>query len=80
MAECFRLALALPLEGRAIWSVMFDCGRVCRCTHGYSTSRTCEMGLSKHSGVPFQGIVYLVDEATKPKQAATAQAAARASA
>ncbi|MCE1199283.1 MAG: 4Fe-4S dicluster domain-containing protein, partial [Marinilabiliales bacterium] len=29
---------------------------------GYSTSRTCEIGLSLHSGINFQSIVYLVDE------------------
>lgn len=38
------------------------------CSDGYSTSRTCEMSLSNHSGINFRGLVYLVDEATKPKQ------------
>ena len=38
------------------------------CTDGYSTSRTCEMSLSNHSGIHFRGLVYLVDEATKPKK------------
>jgi D-lactate dehydrogenase len=28
---------------------------------GYSTSRTCEIGLSLHSGIDFKSIVYLVD-------------------
>ena len=37
-----------------------------KCSDGYSTSRTCEMSLSNHSGVNFRGLVYLVDEATKP--------------
>lgn len=37
---------------------------------GYSTSRTCEMSLSNHSGINFRGLVYLVDEATSPKKAA----------
>jgi D-lactate dehydrogenase len=31
---------------------------------GYSTSRTCEIGLSLHSGISYKSIVYLVDEAT----------------
>ncbi|WP_016777938.1 FAD-binding and (Fe-S)-binding domain-containing protein [Anaerophaga thermohalophila] len=31
---------------------------------GYSTSRTCEIGLSLHSGITYKSIVYLVDEAT----------------
>jgi len=34
---------------------------------GYSTSRTCEIGLSLHSGVSYKSIVYLVDEATHEK-------------
>jgi D-lactate dehydrogenase len=43
------------------------------CTDGYSTSRTCEMSLSNHSGINFRGLVYLVDEATTPKQAHQAE-------
>lgn len=31
------------------------------CTAGYSTSRTCEIGLSSHAGVPYRSIVHLVD-------------------
>ena len=48
------------------------------CSDGYSTSRTCEMSLSNHSGINFRGLVYLVDEATKakPQQAQQAEAAA----
>ena len=38
------------------------------CTDGYSTSRTCEISLSNHSGINFRGLVYLADEATKSKQ------------
>jgi D-lactate dehydrogenase len=37
-------------------------------TKGYSTSRTCEIGLSLHSGISHQSIVYLVDEVSKPKR------------
>eukprot|EP00210_Caulerpa_lentillifera_P003146 g3006.t1 len=37
------------------------------CKDGYSTSRTCEMSLSNHSGFNFRGLVYLLDEATSPK-------------
>ncbi|MGM0377620.1 MAG: FAD-binding and (Fe-S)-binding domain-containing protein [Bacteroidota bacterium] len=33
---------------------------------GFSTSRTCEIGLTKHSGISYKSIVYLVDEATQP--------------
>jgi len=34
---------------------------------GYSNSRTCEIGLRTNSGIPYQSIVYLVDECTKRK-------------
>jgi len=40
------------------------------CADGYSSSRTCEMSLSNHSGVNFRGLVYLVDEATTAKKQA----------
>lgn len=36
-------------------------------SEGYSTSRTCEIGLSLHSGINYRSIVYLVDEATRAK-------------
>jgi len=35
------------------------------CTAGYSTSRTCEIGLSQHSGLYYKSIVYLVDQCTR---------------
>ncbi|MDQ7093192.1 FAD-binding and (Fe-S)-binding domain-containing protein [Desulfosporosinus sp. PR] len=35
------------------------------CRAGYSNSRTCEIGLSLHSGISYQSIVYLVDKCTK---------------
>ena len=44
------------------------------CSDGYSTSRTCEISLSNHSGMNFRSLLYLVDEATSPKGAG-AQAA-----
>ncbi|MFY0663230.1 MAG: FAD-binding oxidoreductase [Natronospirillum sp.] len=34
------------------------------CTRGFSNSRTCEIGLSEHSGLEYQSILYLVDEVT----------------
>ena len=36
---------------------------------GYSTSRTCEIGLSLHSGIRYKSIIYLVDSVSKPKEA-----------
>ncbi len=32
------------------------------CKNGYSNSRTCEIGLSRHSGIPFRSIAYLIDQ------------------
>ncbi|MEG1685034.1 MAG: FAD-binding and (Fe-S)-binding domain-containing protein [Bacteroides sp.] len=34
---------------------------------GYSNSRTCEVGLTTNSGIPYLSIVYLVDQCTKSK-------------
>ncbi len=34
---------------------------------GYSNSRTCEVGLQTNGGIPYQSIVYLVNETAKPK-------------
>ena len=36
------------------------------CAAGYSTSRTCEIGLSEHAGVNYKSIVYLVDASSRP--------------
>jgi D-lactate dehydrogenase len=38
------------------------------CRAGYSTSRTCEIGLTLHGGVPYEGILYLVDEASRASE------------
>jgi len=35
-------------------------------TRGFSTSRTCEIGLTNHSGISYKSILYLVDEVTTP--------------
>ena len=37
-------------------------------THGYSNSRTCEIGLTTNSGIPYKSIAYLVDSCTKSKK------------
>jgi len=34
---------------------------------GYSNSRTCEIGLSRNTGIPYQSIVYLVDKCSVAK-------------
>jgi D-lactate dehydrogenase len=34
------------------------------CSAGYSSSRTCEIGLAQHSGIPYRSIVHLVDAAS----------------
>jgi D-lactate dehydrogenase len=37
------------------------------CPSGYSTSRTCEIGLSLHGERPYRSIVYLVDRCSQAK-------------
>jgi D-lactate dehydrogenase len=37
------------------------------CATGYSTSRTCEIGLAHHAGIPYRSIVYLVDACARPR-------------
>lgn len=37
------------------------------CTQGYSTSRTCEIGLSLHSDRYYRSIVYLLDQCASPQ-------------
>jgi D-lactate dehydrogenase len=34
------------------------------CGEGFSTSRTCEIGLSLHGGIPYRSILFLVDRCT----------------
>ena len=34
---------------------------------GYSNSRTCEIGLQTHSGVPYRSIIYLLNASTAIK-------------
>ncbi|RRJ83202.1 FAD-binding and (Fe-S)-binding domain-containing protein [Aestuariirhabdus litorea] len=36
------------------------------CREGVSTSRTCEIGLSHHSGIPYHSVVYLLDRVSRP--------------
>lgn len=35
------------------------------CNEGYSTSRTCEIGMTEYSDINFKSIFYLIDEVTK---------------
>jgi D-lactate dehydrogenase len=35
------------------------------CDNGYSSSRTCEIGLAEHSGITYRSIVHLVDAASR---------------
>ena len=39
------------------------------CDQGYSNSRTCEIGLSRHSGIPYRSIAYLVDRCFAAREA-----------
>jgi D-lactate dehydrogenase len=38
------------------------------CGSGFSTSATCEIGLSEHGGIPYQHLMVLVDRATQAKR------------
>ncbi len=37
-------------------------------SRGFSNSRTCEIGLTTNSGVPYQSLIYLIDERTKKRE------------
>jgi D-lactate dehydrogenase len=37
------------------------------CEAGYSASRTCEIGLSLHSGIPYRSLAVLVDRCASPR-------------
>jgi D-lactate dehydrogenase len=37
------------------------------CSAGYSTSRTCEIGLSERAGIPYRSILHLVDACTRKR-------------
>jgi len=39
---------------------------VCTCEAGYSTSKTCEIGLSLHAGIPYRSILHLINEVSEP--------------
>ncbi len=39
------------------------------CASGYSSSRTCEIGLSEQAGFPYQSILYLVERCASPRSA-----------
>jgi len=47
------------------------------CAGGYSSSRTCEIGLSGHAGVPYRSIIRLVDRCARPLPQQPAQAVSR---
>ncbi|HTP27267.1 MAG TPA: FAD-binding and (Fe-S)-binding domain-containing protein [Anaeromyxobacteraceae bacterium] len=49
------------------------------CEAGYSNSRACEIGLSKHSGIPYRSIAYLVDRCTSPLGARPTRSAPKGS-
>ncbi len=42
------------------------------CTEGYSSSRTCEIGLSEMAEFPYQSILYLVERCTRTRPVAAA--------
>jgi D-lactate dehydrogenase len=48
-----------------------------RCANGYSSSRTCEIGLSEYSGIPYRSIIRLVDACACPRHMRSAVATAQ---
>ena len=54
-------AAATATEAREVQSGRFD--------GFYSSSRTCEIGLTRATGKPYRSFWYLLDEATRPEQA-----------
>lgn len=44
--------------------------QVAGCSAGYSNSRTCEIGLSLHGGIPYRSIFSLLDQASRSRQQA----------
>jgi D-lactate dehydrogenase len=51
---------------------------VAGCPAGYSSSRTCEIGLSLHAGFPYRSIASLVDRCARPAAARPARVVERA--
>ncbi|MCY0964561.1 FAD-binding and (Fe-S)-binding domain-containing protein [Parathalassolituus penaei] len=43
-------------------------GQVQECKEGISTSRTCEIGLAKNSGIPYHSMFYLLDRVSSPRK------------
>lgn len=41
--------------------------KVAGCEAAFSTSRTCEVGLTLHGGLPYRNILYLIDECGEPR-------------
>jgi D-lactate dehydrogenase len=50
------------------------------CTAGFSSSRTCEIGLSLHAGIPYRPLAWLVDRCAAPRAARGARGAVAAEA
>ena len=49
------------------WSLRKLRAQVSGVRAGYSNSRTCEIGLETHSGIPYMSVIYLVNAHTKAK-------------
>jgi D-lactate dehydrogenase len=56
------LGLAVPELNASALSGLRDAVKGCEA--GYSNSRGCEIGLSKHGGIPYRSILHLVDRCT----------------
>ncbi|MFO1317651.1 MAG: FAD-binding and (Fe-S)-binding domain-containing protein [Burkholderiales bacterium] len=54
---------------------MLPCALPPDCREGYSSSRTCEIGLSEQAGFPYRSIIYLVEACARPRPGDPADAA-----
>ena len=50
------------------WALRNLKNQVENCSGGYSNSRTCEIGLSKNSGVEYRSIFFLLEEASRKEK------------
>jgi D-lactate dehydrogenase len=58
-------ALMYPALGAAATALEAAEVQALRATAGYSSSRTCELNLSRHTGITYRSVVFLLEQATR---------------
>lgn len=61
-------ALMFPQLGEAATALEADQVRSLGAGEGWATSRTCEMNLTQHTGIPYRSIAFLLERATRPPE------------